>query len=89
MAVPTGTEVTRGCDDNGAMAGAGSYGELGPQAASRNAGYPEPGPRSRSFHWLSRRSWPGAYDGHCRHVGVIGCAGRLRVKADIPVTTRD
>ena len=55
------------------------------RAASRKAGYAGPGPRSGSFHGLSRRK-----HGRCRHVRHIGCACRLvGVKADIPVTTRD
>ena len=60
-AVPIGTEVSRRCVSKGATAGAGSDGELGPQAVSRKAGYAGPGPRSGSFHGLSRRSGPGAW----------------------------
>ena len=61
LAVPTGTGVSRRCVDKGATAGAGSDGELGPQAASRKAGYAGPGPTSGSFHRLSRRSGPGGW----------------------------
>ena len=42
-AVPPGTEVSRRCVDNGATTGAGSDGELGPQVASRKAGYADLG----------------------------------------------
>ena len=44
-----------------ATAGAGSDSELWPQAASRKASYVEPGQKSWSFHGLSWRSGPGAW----------------------------
>ena len=36
--------------DKGATAGAGSDGELGPQAVSRNAGYAGPEPKERAWN---------------------------------------
>ena len=36
--------------DNGATAGAGSDGELGPQAVSRKAGYAGPEPKERAWN---------------------------------------
>ena len=61
------------------MTGASRDGELGPQAASRKAGYAGPGLMSVSFPSKGRAEGAGLEHGSCRHVSgrVISGAGRL------------
>ena len=91
MSVQTIAASLLGCSDRdrgipglcgqGATAGAGSDGELGPQAMSMNAGYAGPGPKEREL--------PQAEPKERLSLRFIGGAGRLvGVKADIPVTAR-